>query len=751
MFHRALVWLSVLVPAISAEVRAGVPAAGPANHPFNLEQRVLWTGSNVRGTPDPPPPYIVEQVWPKLRFDNPLELARAPDSDRLFVLEYRGKLWSFLPGAEKADLVHDLGKLAYGMTCHPRYADNRYIYVTYILHETDPLPNGTRVSRFTVSDTDPPTVDPASEVVMIEWLCGGHNGGCLQFGPDGYLYIATGDGSGIADEHQTGQDLTDLLGSILRIDVDHAAGDKPYRVPADNPFVGVEGARPEVFAYGLRQPWKFNFDTASGQLWAGEVGQDLWEMVHLIKKGANYGWSTHEGSHPFRPARRAGPTPVTPPVLEHSHTLFRSVTGGYVYHGRRLPELAGAYIYGDFDTGKVWSLVYQDGQVQQSRELADTNLRLIDFVEDKEGELYLLDYIGGIYRLAAAPPPEDLPPFPRKLSQTGLFADTPGHVPAAGLIPYSVNAALWSDGAEKERFLAIPGDGQIEFDTMTYPQPAPGAPPGWKFPDGTVLIKTFSIDLEPGNPASRHRLETRILHHKRLTGDEVFGDQVWHGYTYVWNDDQTDADLLGADGLDRVIQIADASAPGGRRQQTWHFPSRAECTLCHTMPAKYVLGFNTLQLNKDHDYGGVVANQIKTLAKLGLFKNPPDVPPAQLPRLADYTDKTASLRDRARAYMHANCAHCHRKWGGGNAEFQLLSTLPLEELGIVDTRPGHGSFEMSDARILVPGEPDRSLIHARMGRLGLGRMPHVASLVVDEEGMKLVGDWIRSLEPAGSP
>ena len=184
-------------------------------------------------------------------------------------------------------------------------------------------------------------------------------------------------------------------------------------------------------------------------------------------------------------------------------------------------------------------------------------------------------------------PAEATADFPRKLSETGLFTSVENLTPAAGLISYSVIAPQWNDGADKERYLAIPGDSQIEFETMTYPQPAPGAPRGWKFPDGTVLVETIFLEMETGIPGSRRRLETRIQHHERLVGNEVIGDQYWQGYTYVWNDEQTDAVLLeDPKGRNRTFTILDAQAPGGKRQQTWHFPSRTECTICHNMAAK---------------------------------------------------------------------------------------------------------------------------------------------------------------------
>ncbi|MCS6977890.1 MAG: PQQ-dependent sugar dehydrogenase [Gemmatales bacterium] len=744
--HCALLPLIGFALWVSATLLVAEPP--PDQKAQKLPPRRPWTTSNVKGSPEPPAPYRTEVAFPKLKFYEPLEMVAAPGMGRLFVVERRGKIFSFAndPETDKAELFLDLGKTTYGFVCHPRFAENGVFYVVYILDPSKSEPKGTRLSRFRVRRDDPLRADKDSEEVIFEWPSGGHNGGCIRFGPDGMLYIATGDGSGIADEFLTGQDLSDHLGCILRIDVDRADPGKKYAVPPDNPFVGVPGVQPEIWAYGLRQPWKFSFDRATGALWAGEVGQDLWEMVYRIEKGGNYGWSVQEGSHPFRPERPRGPTPILPPVVEHPHSDFRSITGGYVYHGRRLPDLHGAYIYGDYDTGRVWALRYDNGKVVFHQELADTPLRLVAFGEDHHGELLLVDFMTGlIHRLVPAPavPPSK---FPRKLSETGLFASTKDHIPAEGVIPYSVNAQLWSDHAHKERFLAIPGLGRIQYDAIEYPQPSPGAPRGWKFPDGTVVVKTFSLEMERGNPASRRRLETRILHFEQLEGTEEVGDQYWHGYTYIWNDDQTDAVLLESQGLDRTYTIKDPTAPGGVREQIWHFPSRAECTLCHTMAAKYVLGLNTLQLNRDHDYGGIRMNQLRAFEQWGLFEQPPPMPPEQLPRLVDYSDPSQPLDLRARSYLHANCAHCHMKWGGGNADFYLLATLPLEQMGIVHTRPGHGSFDIPDARILVPGRPERSLLLHRMTRVGLGRMPHVASNVVDEEGVQLISAWIKSLK-----
>jgi uncharacterized repeat protein (TIGR03806 family) len=735
------VCLALALVAIANVVTAAEPAK------FDITKRVPFTTSRIHGTPGPPDPYQTEVVFPQAKFNEPLELANVPGTKRLLVAERRGQVFTFENDRTKGkpDLLLDVKRTVYGAVAHPKFSDNGYVYVTSIVDPTDGAPTGTRVSRFTAKG-DPPTADAASEKTILEWPSGGHNGGCLRFGPDGCLYISTGDGSGINDSRLSGQNPNDLLGSILRIDVDHAAEGKGYAIPKDNPYVDAKDARPEVFAYGIRQTWKYDWDE-KGRMWGGDVGQDLWEEINLIVSGGNYGWSIKEGEAPFRPMRPQGPSELIAPLLVQPHSEFRSLTGGYVYRGSRLPELKDVYIYGDYDTGKIWALHYDGQKVTRNWQLADTQLRIIAFCEDADRELYILDFIGGkIHRLMPAPPSEaNAPKFPTKLSETGLFASTKDHTPAAGLIPYSVNAPLWSDNAEKERFLALPGDSQIEFETEVYPQPAPGAPPGWRFPADTVLVKTFALEMEKGNLASKRRLETRLLHFKPMPGTDEVGAQFWRGYTYIWNDDQTDAELAPADGVSRTYQIKDASVAGGEREQVWRYPSRSECTMCHTFSAKYALGVDTRQMNKDHDYGGVVANQLAVLDQLGIFKNKLPKPPVELPKLVDYRDASHSLDDRARSYLHSNCAHCHRKWGGGNAEFQLLATLPLAELGIVDSKPGQGTLGLEDPRILIPGDPTRSLIAHRMKLLGPGRMPHIASNVVDEESLKLIAEWIKQL------
>ena len=272
--------LAAVVPVLFLS-SAGFGAEPTARKPFSLEKRELWTTGNIHGTPEPPDPYTTQNAFPKLRLFEPLSVGLMPGSQRFGVATRPGKIFTFeiKPDVDKADLLLDIKQTTYGMAFHPQFEKNGFLYVTYVV-EPD-KPKGSRLSRFKVKwerpakytaidkegksrvylkPGQPPVADPDSEQIILEWPSGGHNGCCIRFGADGFLYLATGDGSGIADGLQTGQDITDLLGSILRIDVDRPDGSRPYSIPKDNPFVGRADARGEIWSFGHRQVWKFSFD-----------------------------------------------------------------------------------------------------------------------------------------------------------------------------------------------------------------------------------------------------------------------------------------------------------------------------------------------------------------------------------------------------------------------------------------------------------------------------------------------------------
>lgn len=732
---KLLRWLTLccLLVVASRDAKADSPKVG-------FEKRMAWTTSRITGSPEIPHPYVAERAFSALTFKNCIDITSAPGSDRLFVLEQGGKILSFpsRPDVKEADLVVDLSKsikglqATYAITFHPEFAKNRFCFVCSIRGTN--VEDGSHISRYRVSDTDPPTIDPASETTILTWFAGGHNGCALKFGLDGYLYISTGDGVGPnpPDAKRAGQDVSNVLSSILRIDVDHADDGKNYRIPPDNPFVDLQGARGEIWAYGLRNPWRMSVDRKTGDLWVGDVGWELWEMLNRIERGGNYGWSIMEGRQPTNPEWPRGPTPILPPTIDVPHSESSSITDGLTYYGARLKELHGHHIYSDYDTGNFWSFRFEKGQVVDHRKLADTTHRVVGFGEDNHGEMYFLDHVSGtIHQLVPNPQEDRSATFPRKLSETGLFTSVAAQTPAPGVIPYSINAEPWADHAVAERLVAIPNELSIP---NFFPVKSVGA--SATFPKDTVFAKTLSLEMQQGQPASRRRIETQVLH---------FDGIDWQTYSYQWNDEQTDAVLLAAPGADQRFDIVDAAAPGGKRQQTWRFSSRAECQRCHNKWSGSALGFIPAQLNKDHNYGGMVASQLDTLAHIKIIE--PPASSEKCPQLANPRDSSADQDDRARAYLHANCSACHRQHAGGAVLSMMHFDLPLEKTNMVGFRPTQGTFGIHAAQVIAPGDPFRSVLLFRMAKLGGGHMPHIGSTEIDLQGVELIYNWVRQLSP----
>ncbi len=734
---------------VPADVSVAVPKPADASKPFGMARQEGWTSSRFVGSPDSPAPYRAVRAFEKLAFVNPVEMVAVPGTDRLLIAELAGKIVTF-PNRDDVDRVEPAADLktrvpnlaaVYGFTFHPRCRENGYCYIAYVIGSG--VADGSRVSRFRVKSFDPFVIDPDSEQVLITWLSGGHNGASIQFGPEGYLYISTGDGAGPfpPDGLDAGQDVSNLLSAILRIDVDHPQGGRLYRIPEDNPFVALRGARSEIWAYGFRNPWKMSFDAQRGDLWVGDVGWELWEMVYRVEKGGNYGWSVTEGPQTVRQEVKRGPTPILPPTVAISHVDARSVTGGYVYHGSRIPALQGTYVYGDFVTGKIWGLRYDGMRVVANEQLVDTAIPIVCFGVDQSGELYIVGYgeQGMLYRLEPNTDRGANRDFPTLLSRSGLFASVTEHVPAAGVIGYSINAQPWADHATAERLIGIPEAAETRDEEVKESAPSPAidnSQPVWVYPNNTVLVKTLSLELERGNPHSKRRIETQILH---------FDQDEWRAYSYRWNDEQTDANLVDASGADCALTIGDVDAPGGRRQHTWRFASRTECLLCHNAYNNgSVLGFTPQQLDRAHHYADGVDNQLRTLSHIGLFKQPVAEGGAAL---VNPYDLRADLNARFRAYLHVNCGHCHRSGGGGTAHIHVQHDVRLAETHLLGMRPIQGTFAMHRGEVVAAGDPYRSVLYYRMAKLGPGRMPYFGSSVVDRRGLELVREWIAQARP----
>lgn len=688
--------------------------------------REPWVEGRVRGSPEPPMPLVAERVWPELEFKEGLEMVSA--GDWILMLERRGKVWAFprQEAAAEARLAGDLKELEpaldnlYGMALHPRWRENGEVFVSYTAGAD--LEDGTKLMRLRLRSMQPPELDLNGAELVLTWRSGGHNGACLRFGPDGFLYVSTGDATAPnpPDALNTGQDNSDLLAAILRVDVDRRDAGLNYAVPEDNPFAGREGVRPEIWAFGFRNPWKMSFDKR-GRLWCGDVGWELWEMIHLVRQGGNHGWSAQEASQAIKPETLSPLAPVTPPLMAHPHSEAASITGGFVYEGRRLPELRGAYVYGDYETGKIWALwCDEENRVTRHEEIADTPLRIVSFGLLEDGEIVFADYgtPTTLHRLARNPAAGRSGVFPLKLSETGIFADTAGQRPAAGVFPYTVAEPPWEDGLRARRFIALPGrervvteitrrkDGSIQRVRQQWPQDA-------------VLVKSLSA---PG--ASERLVETQLLH---------FDGQGWNGYSYRWNDEQTDALLVEAPGLE--VTLAD-----GRQHR---FAARAECARCHTSWAGYTIGFQAAQLREIAGASAVESGLALGLVDEGFFE-------VQKERLAGSTDENAPLEERVRSWLHGNCAHCHRLHGGGSVPLMVNIEQALEETRMIGQMPERGDFGLAEARVVLPGAPWRSVLVARVATTGAGHMPQIGSREVDVRGLGLLWEWICQMPPGGA-
>ena len=336
----------------------------------------------------------------------------------MFVTEQSGRVMSFALDSEPAEATvfldirsqvstvgNEEGLL--GLAFDPNFKPNGHFYVYYSAAN----PRRSVISRFTIGGTglvsfEEATAVPESQLLVLEIMqpFSNHNGGQLAFGPDGMLYISLGDGGAGGDPQGNGQNASTLLGSILRIDVSKLGPDQGYRVPADNPFAGATDARGEIWAYGLRNPWRFTFDRENGDLWAGDVGQNSFEEVDLIQRGGNYGWNTLEGNHCFSPRSGCDPSGTLPPVIEYSTNKGCSVIGGYVYRGASIPSLAGTYLYGDYCSGEIRGFRFENGEAAGDAMLIDSGLNITSFGEDRNGEVYVLTQRGRIYRLTADAP-----------------------------------------------------------------------------------------------------------------------------------------------------------------------------------------------------------------------------------------------------------------------------------------------------------------------------------------------------------
>ncbi len=716
----------------------------PAPAPFGLATRPATAALTFPINNPQPQAVDLNRAFSNLSFTRPVFLTHAPDaSNWLYVLEQAGRILVFdnddavLSASVLVDLRDDVGgPVAYdtneegllGLCFDPAFATNGFFYVHYSMAN----PRRSRIARYTATfppGGGAPSASPASEleILTLSQPAWNHNSGMLAFGPDGMLYIGFGDGGSGGDPWNNGQDTTTLHGNILRVDVRGSSAQQRYAIPADNPFVGVQGFREEIWAYGFRNPWRFSFDRNTGELLCGDVGQVTREEVDLVRRGGNYGWRIIEGTSVHNAPQGGVPGGLQGPVVEYGRSLGTTVVGGYVYRGQDVPSLRGVYVYADYGSGRIWGLTHNDGTATSNLQI-NTLGQTCSFGEDARGELYAISLNGQIRRFAEPQGGVSPPPFPGLLSETGLFSDLATLSPATGVIPYEVNARLWSDDSEKQRWIALPAGGQIGFSAQD----------PWTFPEGTLFVKHFELALTVGDPGSRRRLETRVL--VREAGG-------WAGYTYRWNAAQTDAVLLPGAAED-TFTINDPSAPGGQRDQTWRYPSRTDCMQCHTEPAGRVLGVRTGQLNRDHDYPDPVAagqviidNQLRAWNHVALFTT--DIgASASLEAWPDPQGTAGTSTTRARAYLATNCAQCHRANGTAPGNLDFRWRVPDAAMNAIDVPPGQGDFGLATPRVITPGSRSDSVLWLRMETLDGRRMPRLGSGRVHGAGLDVIGTWI---------
>ncbi len=666
------------------------------------------------------------RVFNDLSFTRAVGLLHEPGNDaRWYVIEQPGRVRVFDNAASTNlrtfidiqarvdDGPNEAGLLA--MAFHPDFANNGEVFLYYIRDEEGARSRDT-LSRFTSSDGGQ-TLDPDSEEILLslEHPFDNHYGGQLGFDEDGYLYLSLGDGGSGGDPGNRAQTTSNVFGSLMRFDVD---GGTPYAIPASNPFAGnalctnIDGTNdagtncPEIFAWGLRNPWRWSFDSATGDIWLADVGQNEIEEINRVTLGGNYGWRLREGNQCYNPSTNCGTAGLIDPVAVIPQPDAQSITGGYVYRGNTIPGLVGQYVVADFITGRLWRLTEEGGDYALNL-LEETGMNIASFAEDMDRELYLVTHNGQIHRLDPAGSSSDN--FPRLLSQTGCVNTTDPTQPASGLIPYTVNAPFWSDGADKQRWLALPDDTTITIN----------AAQDWEFPNGSVLMKNFHLN--------ERLIETRLF--------VRHNDGQWAGYSYEWNAKGTDAELVVGG---KVVDI---------EGQPWIYPSSSECMQCHTAAAGFSLGLETAQLNGDMTYPqtGRTANQLITHDAINTLRDPLSDTPENLPRLVNPTDTAAPLDARVRAYLHTNCAQCHRPDGPTNVNLDLRHTTALADMNICNVAPQNGDLDIADAQLLAPAAPERSLLLQRMQRRDALGMPPLGSNLVDEAGAALIEDWIASI------
>ena len=763
----------------------------------------FFNGTFPATPPGDPSGWAVENAFPNLTFTDPMMLAEIPGTTDLLVAGKTGLIWRIpndpeavmtqrievLDWTAKTQIAEDQG--FYSVVFHPNFGQSgqtgeNHLFVCYSGAAIPGVDDPETRSYWTVSRFDwlpaSGTIDPSSEYVLISQYDPHqfHNGGATYFDNDGYLCISVGDGGDGADRFGNSQRIDlGFFGGILRIDVDYFPG-KPgshailrqptedpnwhlnprpvdwpvsysqgYGIPDDNPWLDPEGGLLEEFyAIGLRSPHSAHYDPLTGETWVGDVGQNAREELTKLVKGSNCQWSYMEG---FNSTSKSDPDTLvdieTPPVHDYDHTVGASIIGGMRYRGAKWDAfLGGKVIFGDHVRGRIWNLEMPESgngppTVSEMYSSFDTGYKagLCNFCTDSAGEIYIMNLSGPsqsdgtIMKLAVPAISAEPPQF---LSQTGVFSDLSTLTTAPGVIPYKISNPLWSDNAEKRRWIILPNDGS--FDTpeekIVFSEKE-----SWQFPPGTVFVKHFEVPIDASNPGSLKRLETRFL--------VCIADGDKYGFTYKWNAEGTDAELL-ATGTEESYDFDTGS---GIETRSWTFPSRGDCMICHNDSSGQALGVRSFHMNSDAFYPstGRTANQLQTLNSLGAF----DVS-LSVSQLEDFLearaldDETAPLEHRIRSYLDTNCSHCHQP-GAQGAGFDARLSTPLDVQNLINGIPDRYEELGAEGRYIKPGDTSLSAALVRLSAVGNGdAMPPLAKNLAHGQGVAQLQAYIEDLVPA---
>ncbi|MEM9826790.1 MAG: PQQ-dependent sugar dehydrogenase [Planctomycetota bacterium] len=792
-------WPSI-TPVLSmlAMMMSVPPVAALADAPnrSDASQRVAWSNPDLLAPAGAVPPLATRQIRPDLEIRGSVTMLALPQRKRRhdapqerddgtqpstiwWVLSAWGPLQSLDPAGSTVDPngdsdasaaplkpVFDFRELArangetFDNTRHicldPNFVDNGFVYAEWSIRPRGQA-GGTRISRLRY-DFDSATLDAESRLDILTYPAGDHVGTCLRFGPDGMLWITTGDGTPPhpPDQERSAQNLMDRRGKVLRVDVRKSSPQTPYEIPKDNPFHGRSDVRNEIYAIGLRNGFRSAFHPRTRRLWVADVGWEHFEMVHQIVRGGNHGWSVQEASYPVNPDQTVAIEPIISPAIALPRDQAQSITGGHFVSPRHVlaaventnlhrsemgpsPSTtkftsalhAHEYLFGCYMNGTVWAADVRQPDAIIRRVVARTGNRMTDIVQvpnfrnpgSGETITILVDQFAGLFELVPNPMQEQQTAFPTSLSQSGLFADVSQLRPAPGVIEYQ--PAVTRDGPDRRtrRHLAIAGDRAIS------------KPKGNRqnhFPKGSVVANTISRQLVDASGAKFwRRMETQWL---------VFDGLNWNPYTFRWNPSQTDATLVKAEGDSERVRVFDPLH--GPRDETYRFASRSECLSCHHVFNDGPITWNPYQLHGRPVQADWIYTDWADLVRDGY---------ASAWEVADTLKMHGSggedLDRVCRSMLDVQCAACHRPTGGTATQLDLRHTTPLEKTRALDTIPLQGEFGLANAKLISAGHPEQSVLMYRIATHGPGSMPKSGCRLSISQAAK-IWDWIEQMEPA---